>query len=80
MYSNGGWTTGDSNQKVPYARKARASQDPTGMSLAEIPNQKRENLLRVYGPEFRHGPVVEGLGHPTISNILTQDCSCLKER
>ena len=28
-----------SNQKVPDARKARGSQDPTGMTLAEIPNK-----------------------------------------
>ena len=26
---------------LSYARKARASQDPTGMTLAEIPLQKR---------------------------------------
>ena len=30
---------GGSNQKVPDARKARASQDPTRMTLAEIPNK-----------------------------------------
>jgi hypothetical protein len=30
---------GDSNQKVPDARKARASQDPTGVTLAEIPHK-----------------------------------------
>jgi hypothetical protein len=35
--SNGEWGTGGSNQKVPDARKARASQDPTGMTLAKIP-------------------------------------------
>jgi hypothetical protein len=29
-----------SNQKVPDARKARASQDPTGMTLAEIPHKR----------------------------------------
>ena len=28
-----------SHQKVPDARKARGSQDPTGMTLAEIPNK-----------------------------------------
>jgi hypothetical protein len=28
------------NQKVPDARKARASQDPTGMILAEIPHKR----------------------------------------
>ena len=37
--SNGRWGTGGSNQKVPDARKARASQDPTGMTLAEIPHK-----------------------------------------
>jgi hypothetical protein len=36
MCSSGGWETGNNNQKVPDAREARASQDPTGMTLAEI--------------------------------------------
>jgi hypothetical protein len=36
MCSNGGWRTGGSHQKVPDARKARGSQNPTGMTLAEI--------------------------------------------
>jgi hypothetical protein len=31
-----GWGTGYSNQKVPDAKKARAFQDPMGMTLAEI--------------------------------------------
>jgi hypothetical protein len=30
---------GGSNQKVPDARKARASQNPTGMMLAETPHK-----------------------------------------
>ena len=29
--SNGGWGTGGSHQKVPDARKARGSKDPTEM-------------------------------------------------
>jgi hypothetical protein len=37
--SNGGWRTGSRNQKVPDARKVRASQDPTGMILAEISHE-----------------------------------------
>ena len=36
--SKRGWGTGGSKQKFPDARKARASQDPMGMTLAEIPN------------------------------------------
>jgi hypothetical protein len=34
--SNWGWGTGNSNQKVPDARKARAYQDPTEVTLVEI--------------------------------------------
>jgi hypothetical protein len=34
--------------------------------------------LRPY-PEVRHGPLVEECGHPPISKILTQNCSCLEE-
>ena len=37
--SNGGWGTEGSNQKVPDVRKARASQDLIGMTLAEIPHK-----------------------------------------
>uniref|UniRef100_A0A0V1KJ88 Uncharacterized protein n=1 Tax=Trichinella nativa TaxID=6335 RepID=A0A0V1KJ88_9BILA len=37
--SKGRWETGGSQQKVPDARKAKGSQDKTGMTLAEMPNQ-----------------------------------------
>jgi hypothetical protein len=76
--SNGGWEAGGSNQKVPDARKARASQDPMSMTLVETPTKGREKLLRPY-PEVRHSPPVEAWGHLPISKILTQNCSCLKE-
>jgi hypothetical protein len=33
------WGTGGSHQKVPDARKARGSQDPVGIALAEVPNK-----------------------------------------
>ena len=40
---------GGSNQEVPDARKARASQDPTGMTLAEIPNKgERETIETIW--------------------------------
>ena len=39
VFSNVGWGIGSSHQQVPDARKARGSQDPTGMTLAEIPNK-----------------------------------------
>ena len=47
MCSNGGWGTGGSNQKVPDARKARASQDPTGMTLAEVPHKGEEEPVHL---------------------------------
>jgi hypothetical protein len=80
MCSNGGWETGASYQKVPDTRKARLSQDPMGMSLAEIPHKKegKENLLRPY-LEVRHGPPVEIWGHPSNCKILSKNCSCLTE-
>jgi hypothetical protein len=37
MSRSEGWGTGGSKQKVPGSRKVRFSQDPTGMTLAEIP-------------------------------------------
>ena len=39
MCSNREWGSGGSNQKVPDARKARASQDPMGITLSEIPHR-----------------------------------------
>ena len=42
-----------------------------GMTLAEIPTKRRENLLRSY-TEVMHGP-------PPISKILILNCSFLKE-
>jgi hypothetical protein len=77
MCSNWEWGTGDSNQKVPDARKARC-QDSTGMTLAEIPTKGSKNLWRPY-PELRRGFLVEGWSHPPVSKILTQNCSCQKE-
>jgi hypothetical protein len=35
--SNRAWVTGGITQKVPDASKSKASQDPIGMTLAEIP-------------------------------------------
>jgi hypothetical protein len=32
--------------RVPDARKARASQDPTGMTLAEIPNKEEGESIK----------------------------------
>jgi hypothetical protein len=67
-----------SNEKVPDARKTRASQDPMRMTIAETLHKGNENLWRPY-LVVRHGPLIERLGHPPISKILIQNCSCLKE-
>ena len=40
---------GDSNQKVPETRKARASQYPTGMILAEIPHKEEGEHVKTRG-------------------------------
>ena len=50
---------------VPYARKARASQDPTGMTLADIPHRVEGELSRPY-PKVRHGPCLrDGATYPS---------------
>ena len=54
MCSNGGWGTGDSNQKVPDARKARASQIFTEITLAEI-------LHKGEGEPYGYGKLEQGL-------------------
>jgi hypothetical protein len=41
--------TWGTHQKVPEAKKARGFQDPTGMTLAEIPNKgEREPVETIY--------------------------------
>ena len=45
--SNGEWRTVGSYQKVPHARKKRASQDPSAMSLAEISNKGEGEPLEI---------------------------------
>jgi hypothetical protein len=49
MCSNGGWGTGSSQQKIPDARKSKGSQDPMGMTLAEILNKaEREPVETIF--------------------------------
>jgi hypothetical protein len=46
---NGGWGAGDSHQKIPDARKARGSQHPMGLALAEILNKEvRESIETIF--------------------------------
>jgi hypothetical protein len=54
--SNGIWLNRGSHHKVPVARKARGSQHPTEMMLAEIPNKCEEKLYSPY-PEVMKCPV-----------------------
>jgi len=44
----------------------------------KYPTKRKENLRRL-DPEVRPGSLVEGWGHSSISKILTQNCSCLRE-
>jgi hypothetical protein len=79
--SNRGWINGGSNQKVLDVRKARASEDPTGMTILEIPTQRGGRTCKDHIPRLGMppSPRVAGWGYPPISKILTQNCSCLKE-
>ena len=45
MCSTGGRGNIGSNQKVPDTRKAKASQEPIGMTLAEIPHKGERELV-----------------------------------
>jgi hypothetical protein len=75
---NGRWRTKSSQQQAPDARKARGSQDPKEMRLAEMPNKGEGEPVET---------IIQGLGktpvgrwdHLLISKILTQNGSCLKE-
>jgi hypothetical protein len=47
------------NQKVPDPNEERSSQDPTGMTLAEIPNKGERELVEItsrvwYGPPVKN--------------------------
>jgi hypothetical protein len=75
VYSNGGWGTMGSHQKVPDARKARDSQNPMQMTLTEKFNKWERETVETIGMV----PGVEGWGHLNILKLLIQNCSCLKE-
>jgi hypothetical protein len=55
--------TGGSQQKVPHTRKTRDSQNPMGMTLAEILNKGEREPV---GTISRR---VEGWGNPSFSKI-----------
>ena len=44
--NNGRWGTGGCKQKVPDTRKARASQDPMEVKLAEVPNKRESEPVK----------------------------------
>ena len=68
MYSNGGWGTGGSHQQVPDARKARGSQDPTGMRLAEMPNKGEGEPVEILSKGYAR-LLVGGWGQTLISKF-----------
>ena len=47
VFSQRGWGTQSSHLTVPDARKARGSQYPTGMTLAEIPNKGKIESIEI---------------------------------
>ena len=58
---------GLATRKSQMPGKQGPFQDPTGMTLAEIPHKgEREH---VEYPEVRHGLLVEGWSHPMIPKI-----------
>ena len=69
--------TAGGQQEVADARKQEAPRNP-GLTLVKISHKGEgepvENISR--GEAWTP---VEGWGHPPSSNILTQNCSCLRE-
>ena len=55
----------------------RGSQDPRGMTLAKISNRGDTERIEATSSRQARAPV-EGLGHPSISKLLTQNHFCLK--
>jgi hypothetical protein len=66
--NNGGWGTGDSEQKVPDARKERDFQNPTRMKLAEIPNKGERAPVEIISRGMTQPPV-KGWGQPPFSKF-----------
>jgi hypothetical protein len=58
--------------------EARGSQDPTGMTLAEIPNKEKIEAVETISSGYAWPPF-EGWGHPPSLKKLTQNCSSQKE-
>jgi hypothetical protein len=65
-------------KKVPDARKRRDSQDSMGMTLPELPHKGKGEPVETRSRGWAWS-LIEGWGHPPISKILIQNCSCLKE-
>jgi hypothetical protein len=66
----------DSHKKASDARDPRGSWDTTGMTLTEIPNKVKTEPVETNLVD-RHN--FEVWGHPVISKILMQNCSCQTE-
>jgi hypothetical protein len=64
------WGMGDrgNHYRVPDHREVRGSQDPTGMTLAEIPNKGMTEPVEVIS-----SALVEGWYHLSISKILSKN-------
>jgi hypothetical protein len=71
--SNWEWETEGSHQQVPDARKARGSQDSTGMTLPEMSNKVKGEPV-----EVRQSPIW-GWGHPLTPKFLTQNGYCVRK-
>jgi len=65
-------------QPLESSKDPRGSQDPTGMTLAKVPNKGERDPVETIS-SGQAWPPIEGWGHPPISKILIQYCSCQKE-
>jgi hypothetical protein len=67
--NSGRWGTRGSYQKVTDSRKARGSQDPMGITLAEITNKGESKLVETISRDYTW-PIFEGWGHSPISKKI----------
>jgi hypothetical protein len=77
--SNVGWGTEGSQQKVPYARKTRSSQEPIRMKYLSCNTQQTGE--RTCGDHIQKlgMTLLEGWYYPLLSKIVMQNCSFLKQ-
>jgi hypothetical protein len=76
--SSGGWGTGGWALKSPRCQGSKGFPEPNENDISLNTQQRGERFCRDQIQRLVTA-LSKGWGHPSISKILNQNCSCLKE-